>query len=70
MTSGDLDLWDTFIRKNMCISGYVLDICAQNEGDRTNGLWGVSDWTNRHTHRLPYAISNIDILSLYIAFDE
>ena len=58
MTSGDLDLWDTVIRKNMCTPGYVLDVCAKNEADRTNGLWGVSDCTHRQTYD---SIDNIDL---------
>ena len=41
---------------NMCTSGYVLDFCAKNEGDQTNGLGGVRGQTNRE----PYAINYID----------
>ena len=65
MTSGDLDLWDTVIRKNMCTPGYVLDVCAKNEDDRAYGLGGVSDWTDTQTDRGPYAINNIDIYWSY-----
>ena len=49
MTSGDLDLWDTVIRINMCTPWYVLDLCTKDEGDRAYGLGGVSEQT--HTHR-------------------
>ena len=44
----------------MCTPGYVLDVCAKNEGDRAYGLGGVSDWTHRQTYRGPYAINDID----------
>ena len=56
MTSGDLDLWDTVITENICTPGYVIDVCAKNWGDRTNGLDGVRG----HTDRGPYAINIID----------
>ena len=46
----------------MCTPGCVLDVCAKNEGDRANGLGGVSDWTDTQTDRVPYAINN-DIIS-------
>ena len=62
MTSGDLDLWDTVITENICTPGYVIDVCAKNGGDRTNGLDGVRGQTNTHTERGPYAINNIDWL--------
>ena len=60
MTSGDLDLWDTVIRINMCTPWYVLDLCTKYEGDRAYGLGGVSEQTHRQTHTHAYAINNID----------
>ena len=60
MTYGDLDLWDTVIRRNMCTPGYVLDVCTKNEGDWAYGLGRVSEHTDRQTNRGPYAIDSID----------
>ena len=47
----------------MCTPGYVLDVCAKNEGDRAYGLEGVIEQTHTHTDRAPYAINDIDILN-------
>ena len=56
MTSGDLDLWDTVIRINMCTPWYVLDLCTKDEGDRAYGLGGVCEQTNRQTEDLTLLI--------------
>ena len=56
MTSGDLDLWDTVITENICTPGYVIDVCAKNGGDRTNGLDGVRGHTDTQTEDLTLLI--------------
>ena len=51
MTSGDLDLWDMVIKKNLYNPRHVLDICAKNEVDPIISLGGVRAHTDTHTHR-------------------
>ena len=52
MTSGDLDLWDMVIKKNLYNPRHVLDICAKNQVDPTIGLGGVRPHTHRQTEDL------------------
>ena len=56
MTSGDLDLWDMVIKKNLYNPRHVLDICAKNEVDPIISLGGVRPQTHTHTNRGPTAI--------------
>ena len=52
MTSGDLDLWDTVIKRNMYTSGCVFNVFAKNEIQRTD--------RQKKTNKAHYVNDNID----------